>query len=439
MKRARFQAEMNLDDESDLRQRRPQKQFKRPAPPPSTQPQRHTDGFFSSPPELKAQIYSLVLDSDRVDPPSAPLLGDHEGAPGEVRYPAHYKPWRWPLAFWASRTFRNDLIDHAENRLMKRLVRAELDIMVNGFVVYPTWLHLPPDLGGDVPFDLDVSLRIFSGEAFRSNDGWPRQPGAGFRILLRLLCQLIHAGPSFGHRFEILSGKGAFPINTLRVNVTFHDPYTPATSPATSHEIFRMLKVLATSGLAHGIIKTIHVHAEYTPPPPNVAKVTWDRTYPVAARVDDTQTQQWRQMGFLNAHQRTLADDYRPAWDSSSGNHRQRAQKLLSPLHRRDSPVGTIAHVTMNPQQDDYGLISLPTPRSSASRERPVVSGRGKRRSTPMSSHSAGSNGVGNWQWNANANAWVEDCASGALDEYGVVVTPVTSAGTEDEQDLRSA
>lgn len=433
MKRARFQAEMDLDDDSEFTRRRPPAPTYRSRRPPPCSRDR-IPGFFGLPVELKQQIYCLVLDSDRVEPPSAPYLGDHQSSPGEIKYPAHYKSWRWPLAHWASRTFRNDLLDIAEDRLGKRQVKAELDIMVNGFVFFPTWLYLPPDLPGDKPFDLDVSLRIFSGEAFRSNDSWPRQPGSGFRVLLKLLNQLVHEGPSFGQHFEILAGKATWVINTLRINVTFHDSYTPATHEETSHEIFRMLKTLATSGLPHKVVKTIVAHASYDSPSGfNDGKVQWDSFWPVAAQVNDTQVQQWRQMGFLSTLQRTFADDYRAPWDNGSGGRPPHAQKLISPLERRDSPVGIIAPAGKNPQMDDYGPITPPTPRASAGREiTPTTVS--KRRSTPQAPSLLVENGDLSSQLD-DYSAVMTPNYNGLLDDYSIAMTPVPSGPIDQGSD----
>lgn len=180
-----------------------------------------------------------------------------------------------------------------------------------GYVFYPTWVYLPPDLPGEFPFDLTVHLRIFSTEAYRMNDGWPRQPGAGFRCLLRLLNQLVHHGPSFGHHLELLRGRWLFAINRLSVNITFHDDYTPATWPETSHNIFRMLKALAQDGLARGVVKVVHAHTEYYQ---DGNKVVYDKEWKVVEQYQPDRASLWKTTGFLTPHQNTLRDDYRHSY-----------------------------------------------------------------------------------------------------------------------------
>jgi len=328
-KRAHREMDADPDVEDTARRRRPQ------GPVLSSR-------LLTLPDELKYRIYTLLLD-DRASVPAGPYLGDHQQSfRGDIKYPTTYSSWRWPPLVWVSRQARNELMDHAGDRSLKRQTRAELDIMANGYTFFPTWISLPPDLPGEVPFDLDVTLRVFSGEAFRSNDGWPRQPGAGFRSLLTLLNQLVHEGPSFGHHFEILAGKNTWTINNLSVNVTFPDKYTQATAPETSRAIFGAMKALATDGIADGIIGTIHLNSTYTDTTSSTAdhqpkEVTWARTYPVNPKPMDITIEQWRDQGFLTPYQRTLADDPRAPWDGSSGGASLRDPQVISPLPRRDS------------------------------------------------------------------------------------------------------
>ena len=461
MKRARFLTEMDLDDDDAefARRRRPDAPIYQPRPEHGTT----SSGFFSLPAELIQKIYALALDSDRVDPPPSPWYGDHDtSSHGEIKYPARYKSWRWPRGIWANKLLRKEIMELAEDRLAKRQVRAELDLMVNGFVFFPTWLHLPPDLPGEIPFDLDVSLRIFSGEAFCSNDGWPRQPGSGFRMLLRLFNQLVHAGPSFGRHLELLSGKVVWAVNTLHLTITFPDrpgelgtpSSDPATWPETTHAIFRMLKALASSGLARGVLNNIHATATYTLPSSPSSPTTWDSTWPCAPRINDADLQLWRQIGFLHTHQRSLADDYRAPWDGGSGGPSQRVQKMISsvaagslgagPLERRDSPVGVVVMGEGgNPQKDDWGLITPPTPGPGYAAPGHAAYGNGdvgggKRRGTPGSGSGSVGAGLGvGGRLDDYSAVWTPKAGGGGLDgldDYSLVMTPVTGGAVDEEE-----
>lgn len=263
------------------------------------------------PRELRDQILRYLL-LERTQPPPNPSFPGSRIWRDDVAHPAHYSSWRYPSLVWVNQQLRNEYFDIVEEYAQSNQNKAELDIMSKGYVFYPTWIFLPPDLPGEFPYDLTVHLRIFSTEAYRSNDGWPRQPGSGFRCLLRLLNQLVHHGPSFGHHLELQRGLWLFVINRLTVNISFHDDYTPDTWPETSHNIFRMLKALATDGLAKELVKTIHAHTEYFH---QGSHVVYDREWKVNEQYDHGKAEEWRATGFLLSHQRSLSDDYRPKYE----------------------------------------------------------------------------------------------------------------------------
>jgi len=183
--------------------------------------------------------------------------------------------------------------------------------MSKGYLYFPTWLFLPPDMPGEVPFDLTVHLRIFSTEAYHSNDGWPKQPGAGFRSLMKMLNQFIHCGPSFGHHLELMRGW-LFRIDTLKVNISFHDDYTANTWPVASHQIFKLLKGLALDGVTGDMIRRIHAHTEYEQ---KGELIVYDRMWDVCTEHNYAKAKQWRADGFLGAYQKHLGCDYRSDWD----------------------------------------------------------------------------------------------------------------------------
>lgn len=259
------------------------------------------------PRELRDEISRYILHA-RTHPPPNPSFPGERIWRDDIAHPKHYSSWRYPSLVWVNQQLRNEYFELVEVFSKSRQNKAELDIMSKGYVFYPTWIYLPPDLPGESPFDLTVNLRIFSTEAYRSNDGWPRQPGAGFRCLLRLLNQLVHHGPSFGHHLELLRGRWLFAINRLSVNISFHDDYWPDTWPETAHNIFRILKALAVDGLAKDVVRTVHAHTEYDEG--GKTKI-YDREWEVCERYDAGKASEWRAMGFLSPHQRSLSDDYR--------------------------------------------------------------------------------------------------------------------------------
>lgn len=259
------------------------------------------------PREIRDEIYSFILKA-HTKPPSNPSFPGERIWRDDIAHPKHYSSWRYSNLVWVNRQLRHEYFELVEKDSKNSQNKAELDIMSKGYVFYPTWVYLPPDLPGESPFDLTVNLRIFSTEAYRSNDGWPRQPGAGFRCLLRLLNQLVHHGPSFGHHLELLRGRWLFAINRLTVNITFHDDYTPDTWPDTGHSIFRMLKALAVDGLAKDVIRVVHARTTYDWRG-NI--MVYDSEWEVSQRYDYEKASLWRSMGFLSPYQRRLSYDYR--------------------------------------------------------------------------------------------------------------------------------
>ena len=218
--------------------------------------------------------------------------------------------------------------------------------MVKGYLLWPTWTYLPPYLPTERPMDLDISLRIFSTEGFRSNDGWPRQPGTAFRDLLAMLKRFLHFGPSFFVNMECPPGglpagwlpseqlayedasadikeliieparvpspptedeqsDSLFKINKLSVNTTFDDEYTHDTWAYTMSNIFRMLKALATSGVAGDVIKTVQVRGQDTYK--GRTKV-FDASWPVAEEVNEEKVKQWVLMGFMEPGKLRLSE-----------------------------------------------------------------------------------------------------------------------------------
>ena len=255
------------------------------------------------PPELRNGIYSYVLCEHQKSPPNPSFAGERVWH-NDIAYPKYYSSWRYPSLVWVNRQLRNEYMDLVEELSNQGRLKAELDIMSKGYVFYPTWVYLPPDW--EMPIDLTVNLRIFSTEAYRSNDGWPRQPGSGFRCLLRLLYQLVHYGPSFGKHLELLRGRFLFAIKKLSVRISFHDDYTPDTWPETAHNIFKMSKALAIDGLANDIVSRVHVHTEYAQ---RGAMKVFEGYWEVSSHWDKVKAREWRRMGFLWPGQKCLSDE----------------------------------------------------------------------------------------------------------------------------------
>ncbi len=310
-------------------------------------------GILRLPRELRDEIYVYLIHA-RTEAPLYPSLPGKRLADDRISYEfsvPQCQHWRYSPLVWTNRQLRNEYFALISSLLASgHLLRAEVDIMVKGYLQWPTWTYLPPYLAPHIPFDLDVQLRVFSTEGFGSNDGWPRQPGTAFRDLTAMLNRFIHFGPYFFANKESSPGglpkgwlasewshpedqprdfpmltatypgpnhswvrgmrsKRLFKINTLSVHITYQDDYPPDTWPETTHTIFKGLKDLATVGVAHGVIKTVHAHATYLyKGKTKVFDAAWD----VPEEPDFNRRKTWVETGFLGGGCHCLSDEYLP-------------------------------------------------------------------------------------------------------------------------------
>ncbi|TKA24055.1 hypothetical protein B0A50_06946 [Salinomyces thailandicus] len=269
--------------------------------------------FLGLPRELRDEITAYLTrhHQTRTPPPSPPFAGKRHQGPHSLYYPLdHSTPTRWPNLALVNHQLWHELTQndaHTTPNHHKPLT-AELDLMAKGYCFYPTWTSLPGTLRrGREPVNLTVNLRIFSTEAFRPNDGWPRQPGAGFRSLLALLNNFLLYGPAFQplvvegdgaaqRRGEENLDRGYYCVNVLTVSTTFHDLYTPDTWPATSQEIRKRLREVALSGLPDPWVQKVRVVVGFESRGGRAVRVKEE--WPIAERVDERRREEWRRAGF---------------------------------------------------------------------------------------------------------------------------------------------
>lgn len=227
--------------------------------------------LFVLPRELRDLIYSYLLDAHRRSPPSPPFSGIRilrKSGDGtnlkDVSYSVRLPHSKLDGIISSCHAIRHELFDLAAKRNASgRPLSAELDVMAKGYVFYPTWTRLPLLLSRDTPIGLDVRLRIFSPEAFRENDGWPRQPGVGFRSLLTLLNQFLFCGPAFTTlAANAESETRHMRISQLTLRISNRDIYTGRVFPPAVYQIVRMCKAFALRGDAKKYIKSINIIIE---------------------------------------------------------------------------------------------------------------------------------------------------------------------------------
>ena len=98
-----------------------------------------------------------------------------------------------------------------------------------------------------------------------------------------------------------------FKIHKLSVNISFHDDYTPDTWSETAHAIFKMLKELATTGVAREIMNNVHCHASYLQ---KGSLKIFDAEWNIPEEYDDRRLKDWVTAGFLEAGTRNLSEAY---------------------------------------------------------------------------------------------------------------------------------
>jgi hypothetical protein len=304
--------------------------------------------LFQLPREIRDLIYSCLLDACNEAPPNPSYPGDRIKMKGHgsrnrprslvpTSYPANAYQCDYIGLLRTNQQFRAEILDLTGKRLASGRTTAKLDLMVKGYVAYPTWTYFPwfahPgwkasacehtnfDVDENRSLNVDVSLRIFSTEGFRRNDGWPRQPGSSFRDLFLLLQQFIEFGSGFGQscdRSQTISSldlprmesewltndrlletaeRRLFRIDTLSVDIEFYDMYTRATHPETVHMIFKALKELALSGFFRHRIRCIKARCRYTR---HGTDVEWTNEWAVSTRPDVNVLQEWDNLGFIN-------------------------------------------------------------------------------------------------------------------------------------------
>ena len=125
------------------------------------------------PRELRDTILTYVVETGN-DRPLNPSFPGRRTFRDHIAYPERAQ-WSYVRLRAVSRQLRQEYHELIEVLLATGQLNAELDIMSKGYLMYPTWTYLPPCGDTSHPVDLNVTLRIFSTEAYRSNDGWPRQ------------------------------------------------------------------------------------------------------------------------------------------------------------------------------------------------------------------------------------------------------------------------
>ncbi|KAL8910051.1 MAG: hypothetical protein Q9171_004646 [Xanthocarpia ochracea] len=177
--------------------------------------------LFTLPREIRDDIYSLLLNWPN-DPPASP-------AAAGLRYREAVGTWGDRSVFYppptiycepasalsqCSRQIRQELYELVTNGNLTKSVTCQLDVMLKGCMLWPTWTNLPYPLR---KMDhLQADLRLFDvkdgSSLFWGNGG----PGLVFIVLFSLLNRLLHHGPRFIHKEWELRG---LEVDMLTINM----------------------------------------------------------------------------------------------------------------------------------------------------------------------------------------------------------------------------
>ncbi|KXT04517.1 hypothetical protein AC578_8621 [Pseudocercospora eumusae] len=256
--------------------------------------------LLTLPRELRDLIYLHVIEQRFERPTKTCRTIPPPGTDGQLYLWTEECTWQQLGLTATCKQIRAETQQMTKHLAQSRRIRFELDILAKGYIYTPKWTLLNYGLQPGSPLDLNVNLRILSTEAFRRNDGWPRQPGHAFRTLLNFLSRFIFNGPSFLHHDPTFSTPGPHYIHKLSLRITFQDDYTRATHAETVHEIFRMMKALSMLDTVRQYIGTLVVIADWTVRGEDFHR---QRTWDLSAACDDADSMlmedEWASAGFL--------------------------------------------------------------------------------------------------------------------------------------------
>ena len=269
------------------------------------------DSLLTLPREVRDKIYSLVLSIPAAPPVSPTEAGvryeERVNGNRKVLYPvlSTYNGNTLNLLH-CNRQIRQELCDYLKNPRITREITYELDLMLQGCTLWPTWTNLP--YPATAMEHLEVNLRLFNveygGGLFWGSGG----PGLTFVVLFRALNRLLHHGPRFLYQNKDVPGLkiGTMTINILHgfrtvkrsMDFRFRDRYDndleyeefiKQDRANINNHICSQLRLVMSQGLLAGKIQTLRIcHGE---------KVEEYETSGIAPSA--TPSEEWKEWGFI--------------------------------------------------------------------------------------------------------------------------------------------
>ncbi|KAK4505262.1 hypothetical protein PRZ48_003225 [Zasmidium cellare] len=254
--------------------------------------------LLSLPREIRDEIYTY-LTTQTWDPNSTLRVIPSPSQDGHLYFWPEHAKWQPITLLYVNHQLRSEVQDFIRQQHKTKNIRLSLDLRVKGYVYTPTWTRLNFSLRPQDSLDLHINLTILSTEAFRRNDGWPRQPGQIFRALLNFLNRFVFHGPSFLDAEPPFETPGPHFIRTLELDMSFQDYYTVDTWPETVREVCRMLKALTMLDTAHRYLGRVKVNAVYQEDLKEVTRqASWDVRPADATTSAVFKEEDWARIGF---------------------------------------------------------------------------------------------------------------------------------------------
>ncbi|KAK3671110.1 hypothetical protein LTR78_009071 [Recurvomyces mirabilis] len=216
------------------------------------------------PRELRNHILAYLVFASRNEPIS-PLFPDKRTkGPQGIMLPSNTALSRRSRIPNINHQLREEIQQQVDTLYKTGNAITEVDVMVKGYLLWPTWTKQPIILQRGKSADMNMKLRIFSTESLQPRNTWPGTAGAGLCGLYTLLNMFLRYGTSTAWSHPAAGfEQEAYCIDTLTIKVIFVDIYTPDTWPGTIAEIVAKLKVFATAGIPYPYVRKLRLECDY--------------------------------------------------------------------------------------------------------------------------------------------------------------------------------
>ncbi|KXL48941.1 hypothetical protein M433DRAFT_456823 [Acidomyces richmondensis BFW] len=205
-----------------------------------------TASILGLPREIRDLIYVQLL-CTRTTPPKDPSRAGERDPNSSIPCTIYYQVHSARPTLLQLKLCSRQIYHEVRETIIKRLTcpygQAELDIMLRGSSIWPTWVTLPVTPWLDPV--IDVKLRIFEAPG-----GGSEFSTGAYRALWTLFRLLVYHGPCFTHNRGMTT---PLEIERLHFDISFCFPTSVDDLFGTARECFDRLKRLASDnvGLGH--------------------------------------------------------------------------------------------------------------------------------------------------------------------------------------------